>query len=161
MGGSTLLFPRFVKSLHSYETDKEWYDLTQKRISQIPDKVIEPKLHLFYKSKLPDDIPKCELMFIDGLNKLRTKWFRKFWSKSMVILFHDSRRMRDVKQTLNVITKDDIFFGIKSIYLHYKDSNMILIKRLEKPVKYYNWSEVEKDDNRVDPSIENYVVKLK
>lgn len=42
MGGSTLLLARCAKELSSYDTDLEWYEITECRIAQIPDKTCKP-----------------------------------------------------------------------------------------------------------------------
>ena len=161
MGGSTLILARCAKELHSYETNKEWYDITTRRIDQIPNKTCEPTLTLNEVGKpyklngLPDDIPECDVLWVDGFAPLRKLWINNFFDKAKTIIVHDSRRKEDATEAL--IIAIDRFDMVESIYLHHEDSNLIIIQKRDKRVAWENWNKVEKHDNRVSWDVEDFI----
>lgn len=155
MGGSTLILAQCAKRLDSYESDPKWFDITEARIFQM-GKPASVRLHdVGPHCPLPDDIPECDVLFIDGFGPMRAQWISKFFKKAKVIAIHDARRFQDVNKALSHLV---VFFSeIERIEFNVGDSNLMVVYRREVPLEYENWNETEADDNRVPWEIEDYV----
>jgi hypothetical protein len=153
MGGSTLLISRIANSLTSYDTNQEWLDRTRKRLMAITDKTCEPDLHLI--SDTPSSIPECDVLFIDGLGDIRWEWMRHFRA-AKVLVCHDSLGDTGGNGPTVYNMMGELFRSMENVelldraYYHYKDSNMVVVFRRDKPIKYVNWNAVE-TENRLDP----------
>ena len=152
MGVSTLLLARCARHLHSYETNADWYTLTQRRISQIKDKTCSPVL-IHHDGAPPEDFPGCDVLFIDGREDLRANWVA-LADRCGVVMIHDSRRFSDWSWAMFAFSAH--FLQIGKIHMHAGTSNMMIFEMRESPVVYENWNRTEKY-NRVSPSHRNYV----
>jgi len=145
MGGSTLLLARCAKSLRSYDSNKKWYDITAKRISQIPDKTCEPIL-ICNDGHPPSDFVGYDVLWVDGVNNLRPEWI-KLANKCKVVIIHDSRRPGDWQRTMHAISSH--FLKLKTIHCHIENSNLIIFEMRNTPVAWENWNRTE-TENRVN-----------
>lgn len=153
MGGSTLLLARCCRSLVSFDTSPEWYATTQHRMAQVPDRTCSPTLTL--EEGIPRDIPECDVLWLDGRPDLRKVWLTKFWEKASTVIVHDSRRLVDVSDVLDVITPH--FESIKAIHINYDESNLLIVEKRDAPLVWENWNVTECKDNRADVTIQDFV----
>jgi len=147
MGGSTLLLARCCATLDSYDTSEEWYNRITAKVSQIPNKTCEPKLTL--GEQVPEDIPSCDVLWIDGCDAHRGLWLEKFFDKAPLIIVHDGRRPWDVSQVFEVVRPN--FSRVKTLHINYDESNLLLIEKRLSPLEWENWNVTERDDNRANP----------
>jgi hypothetical protein len=153
VGGSTLIIARIAKSLYSFDTSEEWINRTNSRLQKIDDLTCQPTISL--TAGVPEDIPDCDVLFIDGKGEERYKWL-KFFPKCKIIICHDSlgdtggsgptlyHVMAEIFQRMDCVEYLD-----KAIF-HYHDSNMAVIYRRDEPLKYKNWN-IDERENRLDP----------
>jgi len=141
MGGSTLLISQIAKEFTSYETDQKWFDKTKGRLDLI-DKSCKPDLKMIYE--VPDTIPTCDVLFIDGLGDHRLKW-AKFLTSCDKMLFHDSLGDTGTVPTVHhmlselLLTLDRVGW-LDTIQFHYKDSNIVVINKRKEFIKFANWN---------------------
>jgi len=158
MGGSTLILARCVSELYSYESDQYWLDLTKGRIKELQDQGFgtTPKIELT-KATVPGSLPDHDILWLDGTMRDRANWVQHFAGKQSTLIMHDSRAHDVVKDMLvPVLASQDLVLAISSIELHYHDSNMIVVRFNDKPMRYINWNEVEKS-GRADWDNPHYV----
>lgn len=153
VGGSTLLIARIAKSLYSYDTSQEWIDRIANRIDKMKEELsCTPCFN--YTDGVADDIPQCDVLFIDGNGDDRFKWL-KFFNKCNMMVWHDSLGDTGNGPTIYYIMSG-LFSSRECVeYLdradfHYKDSNMAIIYRRSTPIKYENWN-ITETDNRLSP----------
>ena len=157
VGGSTQILSRCAKSLVSYDTDNAWLDRTSSRLKKIEDRTCDPTLN--YCADVPETIPKCDVLFIDGYGPHRISWLLKHFDKCEIILCHDSLGDTDNGPTLYHIMSE-LFKDRKAIEMldivkfHYLDSNMVVIHKRQNPIHYQNWNVTESSDNRKDPYLD-------
>lgn len=152
VGGSTLILSRCAASVTSYDTDISWINRTKHRIDIMHDKLIMPEF--IHTTEVPNDIPECDVLFIDGFGPHRAEWTKHFL-KCQIMIMHDS-----LGDTGKGPTLDDLLsrmFKIREIVesldvmkYHYLDSNMVVAYKRQKPIQFINWNTVE-DKNRIDP----------
>lgn len=153
-GGSTLLIARVAKSLHSFDTSREWIDRTINKLNTISSELsCDPQFTLI--EDVAEDVAECDVLFLDGKGEDRYKWL-KFFKKCNIMICHDSLGDTAGHGPALYHIMSDLFKDMESIelmdraYFHYLDSNMVVIYRRSEPLKYNNWNIVEKD-NRKDP----------
>ncbi len=93
---------------------------------------------------------KYDFIFVDGLAPLRYSFAHQLWSYlniGGVMMFHDGK----TPWMLNIISEMVKNYGleIESIEFNHNNSNMIKIVKGHKK-EYYNWNDLEKDNNRED-----------
>ena len=125
MGGSTLILARCASRLVSYDTSADWYGVTRNRIAQIPDKTCEPELVL--DAGVPDVLPPCDVLFVDGVMDLRPAWVARHWWGPGIIMLHDSRAPETWEEIRTLLQDPQAGLWIESIGWHVLDSNMIVI----------------------------------
>lgn len=135
-GGSTALLRRFAARLVTFETDPRWVAAIKKRV---------PGADVRLCSKNSPTIPRCDVLFIDGLTTIRPVWM---WAAlqqhaAPVILAHDTRRPDPVK-SFGVLLEWPHTAWIDSVHYHFRGSNMLVVRLRKTPVKYENWNTVER-----------------
>ena len=153
MGGSTLLLSRCAKSLLSFDTQKHWFDVTELRLNQIPEKSCEPQLVL--SPEIPQNIPACDVLFVDGLDYQRVEWVKRFHDRSKVLIVHDSRSPVITLPILAAIAPS--FLKLYALYFHIGNSNLLIMVFREEPIAYENWNHTEIGDRRASPETIDYV----
>lgn len=153
VGGSTLLLSRLATSLVSYDTDQSWIDKTRRRLREISDKTCSPDFRLI--TGTPAEIPTSDVLFVDGFGNIRWEWMKHFHT-TKVLICHDS--LGDTgghgPTILNVMSA--LFKSMENVELldkafyHYRDSNMAVVFRRDKPIKYVNWN-IAEPENRLNP----------
>lgn len=154
VGGSTLLIARVAKSLHSWDTSTEWLKRTAARLEKLrPELTCTPQLSL--TDGCPDDIPDCDVLFVDGRGEDRFKWLR-FFPKCKILICHDSLGDTGGHGPTIYHVMAALFGDRTCVELldradyHYRDSNMAVIYRRISPLVYKNWN-VTETENRLDP----------
>lgn len=154
VGGSTLLIARVAQRLQSYDTSVEWLSRTAARIKKIEGELsCIPEFSIV--DDVADDIPECEVLFIDGKGEDRYKWL-KFFPKCNIMICHDSLGDTGGNGPALYHIMAELFKNRECVeYLdradfHYKDSNMVVIYSRPEPIRYHNWNLTE-TDNRLDP----------
>jgi hypothetical protein len=139
VGASTQIFSQCLPThLTSVETDANWIKLVESKISSFSTKVI-PKF-LTYTTSFD-----CQynLIFVDGVDNLRLDFAINTFKYLPVggwMLFHDTRRLNDFGNALNLIGQYPLEVG--TCHFNYKNSNITAIqKKHYEP--YINWQTVE------------------
>jgi tRNA A58 N-methylase Trm61 len=154
MGGSTLLLARCTQTFISYEDDEMWFQRTQDRISQIPDKIDD--IELILQKDPPKTIPSdTDTLFVDGNDTLRKLWIEKLGHIPNTILVHDSRRTKDFEDTVDSLKKH--FLKIDTIQVHAQESNIIVVTMRPSPIELEDWNKTEIYNHRVSWDEENYI----
>lgn len=152
VGGSTLILARCARTLITYDTDRTWLSRIQARIGCLNYKTTEPIFN--HVTDIPESIPECDVLFIDGYGPQRAGW-TTFFLKCTTMVLHDSLGDTGsgptIDNLMSLLFKDkNIVEHLNKIYVHYNDSNCIVITRRPKPIKYINWNIVE-TENRISP----------
>ncbi|CAB4125324.1 AdoMet_MTases domain containing protein [uncultured Caudovirales phage] len=143
-GGSTQLMAQSsAESITSVETDANWIQLTQERLSQIPN--ARPVEFVEYTTQFNKEF---DLILVDGVDHLRRDFAIETWKYLRVggvMLFHDTRRFQDFQ---NAAWVAQLYFNeISSIDINVRASNgvssniTVLHKKASEP--YINWNDVE------------------
>jgi len=168
LGGSTIFLAGSTQlPLITFEHDTEWIKRTQINLNLYRDHLlVEPQIEeISYldldalKNKVENLIQKYHpsLVFIDGedwgqIGIARPTAFNLVFSLLDVgskILIHDFRRDLEHRLFSPIFAKH--MNGIESIMPNYRQSNMCLVVKGNE-MHHVNWNEVEKIDNRVDPT---------
>lgn len=139
-GGSTQIFSQCCPdTLVSVETSSFWIEVTTRRITElrVPH---TPPVWAAYGAH-----PKrqYDLIFVDGIDAKRLEFALATWpllSMSGVMLFHDTRRERDVRNVFATATAN--FNEVRTITLNMDESNTSSITKGQ-PQPYVNWNNVE------------------
>jgi hypothetical protein len=153
MGGSTLILARCAAFLYSYDTEDSWLSATKARIDSIEDKTA--RVHLYSSPSIPAEVPECDVLWVDGLFSQRAEWIRQHGKRGKVVVVHDCRRYHDVIHALEGALS--FWAWVERIDSCPGGSNLMVITRREKPMRYEDWNETEKDDNRVEWNRARYV----
>lgn len=162
VGASTLILSQVAKSLKCYDTDINWINKINEKLSKIENKTCEPELILIEKN--PDVVKslveETDVLFDDGHSLLRAPFLLEFWFniKKYAIL-HDSKMTyagNCVKKFIDAFTiknepkvgnpglPDNPYTGsLDSIHWNYLDSNMVVMKKRNYTLKYENWKVTE------------------
>lgn len=142
VGGTTLILARCASSLSSWDTDAGWIEGTRRRLSQMPAglKSCEPSLAL--SPGVPDEVPECGVLWVDGLSGQRTEWCVRHFPRCRTLLLHDSRRLGAWTTTGKLLEVHGPW--VDSVHMHAGDSNVCVVRRRAKPAEYVNWWTVEK-----------------
>lgn len=157
VGGSTLILAQVASKLTSYDTSQEWIDKTKKKLITKPSvKTCEPEF--IHNPEIPNDIPECDVLFLDGEGYQRTGWLKHF-PKCKVVISHDCRgETTDGPTAYHLIyplfKNFELLQYVSRIEYAYLDSNMFVYYRREKPIVYENWN-ITETDNRFDPYIDD------
>lgn len=157
VGGSTLILSQCAKSLHSYDTDNTWIERVSGRLSKTHGLTCNPTLSLC--TDVPDAIPTCDVLFIDGYGPHRLPWLLKHFDKCKTVICHDSLGDTGNGPTLYHIMADlfkrhELIGMLDTARFHYLDSNMVVIDKRQTPIVYKNWNITESGDNRKDPYLD-------
>lgn len=153
VGGSTLILAQCAASVVSFDTDATWIDRTAHKLSKLENVTAVPQLR--FSADVPEEIPQCDVLFIDGYGPHRKQWLKHF-HKCKLMICHDSLGDTGSGPTLYHIMSDlfadkDIVELLDKTIYHYRSSNMVLTYKRDQPIKYVNWNISERDDNRHDP----------
>jgi hypothetical protein len=134
-GGSTKLLRKFSARVMTFETDARWVRETKKRVPGADVRLCSTKV---------PDIPRCDVLFIDGLCALRAAWMRASIDKHVapIILAHDTRRREPVKG-FTALLEWPCTGWLDSVQFHYRESNMLVVRLRDKRVQYENWNATE------------------
>lgn len=139
-GASTQVIANYCKyNFTSVETEKWWIERTQENLDLLGIKK-GVKFEDYYKF-----VPEGEYDFIfdDGTDEFRLPFAFKTWQHLKIggyLLFHDTRRGRDVQNISDFIVKHSP--EIESVFINKDHSNITVIKK--KVAEFYeNWNEVE------------------
>lgn len=149
-GGSTILLSQWAKNLVTYDTDETWLNRTRRRVLAIAEKCPTTFIH---EPNIPNDIPECDVLFVDGYGNHRNGWMKHF-PRCKVMICHDSLgdtggHGPTVYNVMNTLFADmNLVQQLKRAEFHYLDSNMVVVWRREVPISFVNWNS---EPNRLDP----------
>lgn len=151
VGGSTLILAQCAASIVSYDTDISWIERTKHRIDTMEKITVPQFVHM---PTVPESIPECDVLFIDGYGPHRCEWTRHFL-RCKVMLLHDSLGDTGLGPTIDdllskIFTIREIVENLDLMKFHYLDSNMVVVYKRETPIRFLNWNTVE-DNNRKSP----------
>lgn len=142
VGASTQVLAHYGKNLMSIETDNNWIERTKENLKLLG--IQKEIVFINYNVFMTSDIPTTyDLIFDDGADEFRLPFAYKTWDKLAVggyLLFHDTRRGKDVQNIADFIVKHSP--EIESVFINKDHSNITVIKK--KAAEFYeNWNEVE------------------
>ena len=152
VGGSTQIIAQALSpqaSFTSLDTDPKWIEITQSHLSRLGVNTRCQMLpyEAWIATRTQPPLASFDLIFNDGLNTLR----RDFAVQSFplltvggVLLFHDTRRSRDVRYVLDVVAT--FFEEVEHVHLNERfqgaSSNITAIRK--KPREpYVDWNLAE------------------
>lgn len=147
VGGSTQIIAQTLPAeaaFWSLDTDAGWITTTQENLRRLG---VGDRCQLRpYEDWIPTGI-QLDFIFDDGVDRLRRDFaFRSFPRLAIggVLLFHDTRRLRDVQNVLSVI--EGFFDEIESVNFNERvdgvASNITVVRKKAKE-PYVNWNAVE------------------
>ena len=150
VGGSTQIIAQAISpqaSFTSLDTDPKWIEITQGHLSRLG---VGARCRMLpYAPWIANPQPSSfDLIFNDGLNTLRRDFaFLSFPLLAVggVMLFHDTRRSRDVRCVLDIV--ETFFEEIENVHLNERiqgaSSNItVLRKKTREP--YVDWNLAER-----------------
>ena len=149
-GGSTQIF---VQASHpqaritSVETDPKWITITKQRLRRLSARARCEFAN--YTTWLVKPRPtSCDLVFVDGAWPLRRKFAVAAWPllrENGVMLFHDTRRAKDVANVAALITHkfEEIGEVLLNEQVNGATSNITVVKKKRRE-PYVNWKRSEK-----------------
>lgn len=147
VGGSTQVIAQSIPdgaSFISLDTNEEWISVTRKNLERLG---VENRCRMVAYKKWSNDQNRYDLIFDDGEGSLRRDFALRSFPMLTVggsMLFHDTRRLSDVRNVLAVI---EIFFEeIEHVHMNERvggiSSNITVIrKKVKEP--YVDWNTVE------------------
>lgn len=149
VGGSTQIIAQALSpqaSFTSLDTDPKWIEITRGHLSRLG---VDDRCQIYpYESWMADPSPvSFDLIFNDGLNTLRRDfalWTFPLLAIGGVMLFHDTRRSRDVRYVLDVV--ETFFEEVEHVHMNERfqgvSSNITAVrKKTREP--YVDWNLVE------------------
>lgn len=140
-GASTQVLAQYtVGEITSLDTDPNWITRTQENLQLLK---VDNTVHFEdYYSFIPFD-NNYDLIFDDGADEFRLPFAFNTWANLIeggYLLFHDTRRQKDVDNIAEFIKKYSP--EIESVYINKDHSNITVIKK-KKAEMYENWNETE------------------
>ena len=127
----------------SVETDPAWIERTRGNLARLGiTRAVRFVPYKDWTRAIPDEQP-FDLIFNDGVDKLRGRFAEETWPLLKVggyLLFHDTRRPRDVKNALAIVGK--FANEISSVTLNEAGSNITVVRR-KPPEPWVDWNVVE------------------
>ena len=142
VGGSTQILAAYGKGkapIVTVETSLEWIGWTKNNLNLLG--ITREVLFADYYTFLP--MEEYDLIFDDGADEFRLPFAYKTWpqlKEGGYMLFHDTRRGRDVQNIADFIVKFSP--EIESVFINKDHSNITVIKK-KKAEFYENWNVVE------------------
>lgn len=149
-GGSTQIFAQASRPrsrITSIETDAKWIAITKQRLGKLHVAgKCEFATYTTWKSRPHPTV--CDLVFVDGAWPLRREFALAAWpllSENGVMLFHDTRRAKDVSNVLALIAGRFEEIGAVSFNepANGSTSNVTAIRKKRRE-SYVNWKRTEK-----------------
>lgn len=138
VGGSTQILAQVSQSVLSLETEPSWIKLVESRLEKL--KVVNCKI---IKYDEWDKSGSCDLIFDDGTDDLRQEFAMASFPllrENGWIIFHDTRRLKDVMNVLKLIEKH--YLEVGDVSFNKWGSNMTVVRK-KKSEPYVNWWHVE------------------
>ena len=150
VGGSTQIIAQSISpqaSFTSLDTDPKWIEITRGHLARLG---VDARCQMLpYESWIANPPPSSfDLIFNDGLNTLRRDFaFFSFPILTVggVMLFHDTRRSRDVRYVLDVV--ETFFEEIENVHLNERiqgASRNITVVRKKTREPYVDWNLAER-----------------
>jgi predicted O-methyltransferase YrrM len=140
VGGSTQILAAYgLGKLTTVETDLSWAIRTQENLKLLG--IAKEVVFEDYGVFLPFD--EYDLIFDDGADEFRLPFAYKTWpclKEGGYMLFHDTRRGKDVQNIADFIVKFSP--EIESVFINKDHSNITVFKK-KKAEFYENWNEIE------------------
>jgi hypothetical protein len=155
-GGSTQIFAQSAPEgarITCVETDRGWIERTRSVLRTMGR---QHRVDFLEYSEwtgtrdVPGDEASFDIIFDDGIDALRADFAERAWSALAIggkLLFHDTRRPRDVLNVLNFCARH--FAEVESIELNTGSSNISILTK-QFAGNYVNWNTAEgRDDLRI------------
>lgn len=145
-GGSTLLLSRMAAHLTSFETDSSWFGAVRSDLERHPGRRCDVRLvFVDLRDSPPSSLPSAAVYFVDCVDPHRSAWLKAALAQraTPIVCVHDSRRSRTVKPLLRVLAQPALLPWIESVAFHYDGSNMLVVRRRDRPLEYVNWNHAE------------------
>lgn len=142
-----MLLARCAGRVTSYEPDPRWWKLARDRLNRETEPTCTANVvHLPACAAPPPDAPKAGVYFIDGPPEHRPAWVREAILRKLapVIVVHDSRRP-DLMSGLEFLTRPPVMLKLESLEWHARQSNMLVIRVRNQPVRWSNWNLTERN----------------
>jgi predicted O-methyltransferase YrrM len=140
VGGSTQILAAYgLGTLTTIETSLEWTERTKENLKLLG--IEKEVVFLEYNDFIPEG--EYDLIFDDGADEFRLPFAFNTWNHLSVggfMLFHDTRRGKDVQNIADFIVKHSP--EIESVFINKDHSNITVINK-KKAEFYENWNEVE------------------
>lgn len=143
MGGSTLLLARIASELVSYETDEHWVELVRGTFASRNGNYCPVTLR-HCGGPPPNNVPRCEVMFVDGVMRYRPAWLRAAIEHRLtrLVVIHDSRKERPLV-LCKLLLEQPYARWIARVDYHYRDSNCLVVQLRRRPIRHTNWNTTE------------------
>jgi predicted O-methyltransferase YrrM len=140
VGGSTQILAAYgLGTVTTVETELSWTTRTQENLKLLGiEKEVDFKV---YRDFVPEG--EYDFIFDDGADEFRLPFAFNTWNNLAIggfLLFHDTRRGRDVQNIADFIVKHSP--EIESVFINKDHSNITVINK-KKAEFYENWNEVE------------------
>jgi predicted O-methyltransferase YrrM len=153
VGGSTQIFAQSAPEharITSVETNLGWIERTGSLLRAMGQRhrvaFLEYSEWLDTRAAPGDEAP-YDIIFDDGVDALRADFAERAWPALAIggkLLFHDTRRPRDVMNVLNFCARH--FVDVDSIELNAASSNISILTK-KRPQPYVNWNTAEGRDD--------------
>ena len=148
VGGSTQIIAQSLQSAARFltiDTNNDWITVTRSRLQKLG--VANRCQFITYKNWLKAVTGPFDLIFVDGVFSRRRAFAVRSWPLLAVggfMLFHDTRRSKDIANVLAVIARN--FEEIGAVHLNEpvggKTSNITTLQKKTREVRI-NWRRVE------------------
>jgi len=144
VGGSTQIIAQAIPagaSFRSLDTDPGWIDATQEKLHRLG---VGDRCQIAGYDEWVPDGARFDFIFDDGVDHLRRSFaFRTFPLLTVggVLLFHDTRRLRDVQNVLALVEAffDEIEYVSLNEHVEGVASNITVVRKKAKE-PYVNWN---------------------
>ncbi len=141
VGGSTQIFAQCKpRLLLCVETDKVWAHAVLDRVASQFPQATQP-IMIGYNEKF---YQKFDLIFVDGIDEKRLDFALNTWESlefGGLMLFHDTRRQRDLQNALAVA--DTFREEVEGVLINFLDSNITVLHKRKSRLVYENWNATE------------------
>jgi predicted O-methyltransferase YrrM len=144
VGASTQIILNYTSGkVTSIDTSDEWIQLTKKNLEYL-NIINKPIDFQKYENFKPTIDSEYDFVFNDGIDALRNNFGILIFQNIKIggiLAYHDTRRLRDIKNVNNVI--NTYYNEIDLVEINKNNSNITLIRK-KKYEPYENWNIVEK-----------------
>lgn len=143
-GGSTQILAQAAvpeATIVSLDTNLQWIERTRLLCAKLS--ITREICYYPYSTWQPQMTGPIDLAFVDGHSQYRLEFARQVWKVLQVggiLLFHDTRRLRDVHNVTRLIEENHCEVG--TVLFNHQSSNITVVhKKVAEP--YVNWHKVE------------------